>query len=88
VFEDAVGLLAQQLNHTAVGELTGISWATVGSIAEWLVEEKLHEDRFEGMNNKIRLLSHRAFGFHSPHPLIATIYLCCSAIELPELQVI
>jgi hypothetical protein len=44
--------------------------------------------RLEGMNTKMRLLSHRAFGFHSPHPLIATIYLCRSAIELPELQVI
>ena len=49
VFEDAVGLLAQQLNHTAVAELTGVSWATVGSVAERLVEEKLREDRFEGL---------------------------------------
>ena len=47
VFEDAVGLLAQQLNHTAISELTGIAWATVGRIAERLVAEKLHEDRFE-----------------------------------------
>lgn len=49
VFEDAVGLLAQQLNHTAVAELTGIAWATVGSIAERLVEENLQEDRFEDL---------------------------------------
>ena len=48
-FEDAVGLLAQQLSHTAVAELGGISWATVGSIAERLVAEKLHEDRFENL---------------------------------------
>ena len=33
----------------AVAELTGIAWATVGSIAERLVEEKLHEDRFENL---------------------------------------
>lgn len=49
VFEDAVGLLAQRLNHTAVAELTGISWATVGRIAERLVDEGLHEDRFDGL---------------------------------------
>ena len=49
VFEDAVGLMAQQLNHTAVAELTGISWVTVGSIAERVVEENLHEDRFEDL---------------------------------------
>jgi transposase len=47
VFEDAVGLLAQQLSRTAVAELTGIAWATVGKIAERLVDEKLHDDRFE-----------------------------------------
>lgn len=52
------------------------------------IDSGLTNARLEGMNNKIRLLSHRAFGFHSPIPLIATIYLCCSAIELPELQVI
>ncbi len=40
------------------------------------------------MNNKIRLLSHRAYGFHSAGPLIATVYLCCSKITLPEIQLI
>jgi len=39
--------------------------------------------RLEGTNNKIRMLSHRAFGFHSAKALIATIYLCCSGIDLP-----
>lgn len=50
------------------------------------IDSRLTNARLEGLNNKIRLLSHRAFGFHSPAPLIATIYLCCSGIELPELQ--
>lgn len=49
VFENAVGLLAQQLNQTAVAELTGIAWVTVGRIAERLVAEKLHEDRLEDL---------------------------------------
>lgn len=40
--------------------------------------------RAEGINNKVRLLSHRAFGFHSAAPLIATIYLCCGGIQLPQ----
>lgn len=52
------------------------------------VDSRLTNARLEGMNNKIRLLSHRAFGFHSAAPLIATIYLCCSGIELPRLQMI
>ncbi len=33
-FEDVVGFLAQMLNQTAVAELTGIAWVTVGSIAD------------------------------------------------------
>lgn len=52
------------------------------------IDSGLTNARLEGMNNKIRLLSHRAFGFHSPEPLIATIYLCCAGIKLPELQMI
>ena len=35
----------------------------------------------EGTNNKIRLLSQRAYDFHSAAALIAMIYLCCSAIN-------
>jgi transposase len=52
------------------------------------IDSRLTNARLEGMNNKIRLLSHRAFGFHSAEPLIATIYLCCSKITLPQLQLI
>jgi transposase len=46
----------------------------------------LSNGRLEGLNSKIRLLSHRAFGFHSPDPLIALVYLCCAGItiELPR----
>jgi transposase len=52
------------------------------------IESGLTNARLEGMNNKIRLLSHRAYGFHSAKPLIATIYLCCGGIILPQLQLI
>lgn len=48
-FEDAVGLLAQKLDHTAVAEFLGISWITVGRIAARLIKEKLHTDRFENL---------------------------------------
>jgi len=52
------------------------------------IKHRLTNARLEGMNNKIRLLSHRAFGFHSADPLIATIYLCCSNISLPEVRLV
>jgi transposase len=42
----------------------------------------LNNGRLEGMNNKVRLLSHRAYGFHSDTPLINMIYLCCGGIRL------
>lgn len=47
------------------------------------IELGLSNGRLEGLNSKIRLLSHRAYGFHSANALIATIYLCCAAITIP-----
>ena len=42
----------------------------------------LTNGRMEGLNSKVRLLSHRSFGFHGPEPLIALIYLCCSRLTI------
>jgi transposase len=42
----------------------------------------LSNGRMEGLNSKVRLLSHRSFGFHGPKPLIALIYLCCSHLTI------
>lgn len=47
-----------------------------------MIETGLTNARLEGMNNKIRLLSHRAYGFHSAQALIATVYLCCSDLQI------
>jgi transposase len=46
----------------------------------------LSNGRLEGLNSRIRLISHRSFGFHSAAPLIALVYLCCTGIviELPR----
>jgi len=46
----------------------------------------LTNGRLEGLNSRIRLISHRSFGFHSADPLIALVYLCCAGIviELPR----
>lgn len=45
----------------------------------------LSNGRLEGLNNKIAVLKHRAYGFHSAAALIAMIFLCCTklSIELP-----
>jgi transposase len=43
----------------------------------------LSNGRLEGLNSRIRLISHRSFGFHSADPLIALVYLCCAGIVIP-----
>ncbi len=40
----------------------------------------LSNGRLEGLNSRVRLISHRSFGFHSAAPLIALIYLCCGGL--------
>ncbi|MCA1679801.1 MAG: ISL3 family transposase [Actinobacteria bacterium] len=42
----------------------------------------LNNGRLEGLNSRIRLISHRSFGFHSAAPLIALVYLCCAGITI------
>ena len=46
------------------------------------LEVKLTNAIVEGTNSKIRMISHRAFGFHSAAALIAMIYLNCSSIVI------
>ena len=42
----------------------------------------LSNGRLEGLNSRVRLISHPSFGFHSAAPLIALIYLCCGGITI------
>ncbi len=42
----------------------------------------LSNGRLEALNSKIRLISHRADGFHSAYALISMIYLCCGGIQI------
>lgn len=36
----------------------------------------------EGINNKLRVVARRAYGFHTPAALISMLFLCCGGIEL------
>ena len=42
----------------------------------------LSNGRLEALNSKVRLITHRAYGFHSADALIAMIYLCCAGIPI------
>ncbi len=46
------------------------------------VRTGISNGRSEGMNRKARVVTSRAFGFHSATPLIASLYLCCSGLKL------
>lgn len=36
----------------------------------------------EGINNRLRVIARRAFGYHGPGPLVAMLFLCCGGIEI------
>lgn len=42
----------------------------------------LSNGRMEGLNNKIGVIKHRAYGFHSAAALIAMVFLCCTKIPI------
>ena len=46
------------------------------------IELGINNGRLEALNSRVRLISHRAHGFHSPDALIAMIYLCCAGIHI------
>jgi transposase len=64
--------LARTLNQHRQGVLDAIRFG-------------LSNGRMEGLNNKIAVIKHRAYGFHSAPALIAMVFLCCARlpIELP-----
>lgn len=46
------------------------------------IESKLTNGLVEGINNKLRTIARRAYGFHSSPPLIAMLFLCSGGIQL------
>jgi len=42
----------------------------------------LNNARHEALNNKVRLITRRAYGFHSATAALALVYLCCGPITL------
>jgi len=64
--------LARTLKAHRDGILAAIYWGVSNS-------------KLEGINNRIGVLKHRAYGFHSAAALIAMVFLCCSKlpVDLP-----
>ncbi len=46
------------------------------------VKTKLTNGLVEGLNNKLRMIARRAFGFHSAGALIGMLFLCCGGVTV------
>jgi transposase len=46
------------------------------------IELGISNGRLEALNSRVRLISHRAHGFHTADALIAMVYLCCAGIHI------
>ncbi len=46
------------------------------------IKDRLTNGLVEGINNRLRVIARRAYGYHSPDSLTAILYLCCGGIEL------
>jgi transposase len=51
-------------------------------ILSW-TNHRVSNSAVEGMNNKIKSISHRSFGFRTAVNFIAAIYHCCARLPLP-----
>jgi transposase len=51
-------------------------------ILAW-TKHRISSGAVEGMNNKIKSISHRSFGFRTAEHFIAAIYHCCAHLPLP-----
>jgi transposase len=46
------------------------------------VKDRLTNGLVEGLNNHLRMIARRAYGFHSAPALISMLFLCCGGIKL------
>jgi transposase len=75
---------AQWASHSKLKPFVKLS-RTIRRFKEGLlayVSTGLSNGVVEGLNNKIRLITRRAFGFHSAAALTAMIHLCCGGLSL------
>ena len=48
------------------------------------LDTKMTNGPVEGINNKLRVIARRAYGFHSHGALISMLFLCCGGINWPR----
>ena len=60
----------------------GLLRSHLDGVLAW-TKTRLSNGAVEGMNNKIKSISHRSFGFRTAESFIAAIYHCCARLPLP-----
>jgi transposase len=63
-------------------KFVGMLRSHLDGILAW-TKIRLSNGAVEGMNNKIKSISHRSFGFRTAENFIAAIYHCCARLPLP-----
>ena len=63
-------------------KFVGMLRSHLDGVLAW-TKTRLSNGAVEGMNNKIKSISHRSFGFRSAENFIAAIYHCCARLPLP-----
>lgn len=51
------------------------------------ISTRMSNGRVEGINRKIRTVTRRSYGFHSPTNLIAMLFLCCSGLDIEPVHI-
>lgn len=72
-------------SHSRLGPFTKLAKtirAHHDGILAW-TKLRVTNGALEGMNNKVKAISHRAFGFRTTWTYIANIYHCCAELPLP-----
>jgi transposase len=68
-FEDLVAWLAREMNKTAVTQMVGISWRTVGTIIERVVDRKLDKGRLD----ELYLIGLEEISYRKGHKYISIV---------------
>ena len=63
-------------------KFVGMLRSHLDGVLAW-AKTQLSNGAVEGMNNKIKSISHRSFGFRTAENFIAAIYHCCARLPLP-----
>jgi transposase len=66
----------------AFKQFVGMLRSHLDGVLAW-IKTRVSNRAAEGMNNKLKSIGHRSFGFRSAESFIASLYHCCARLPLP-----